>query len=234
MNNASICTASTISGTWTQLGADNIAAGTTSIFSGNAPLEVGTLSVGTIARTAGQVHAVEVRNGIGGTIAAGPDFTDQTVGSTGFGDSTGKTWAIHGTAQILGSTYRSGLRVPFSIPGVLVGGRVELTNTGTADAGLRFRIDGPIAGPRIVLQRPDGSVQSIRWDLNLATGQWLEVDTTAHLALLNGLPQSNQRGRAVWDMDAYPLPPGTSILRFGSADVNALAQVTVSWRSAWW
>lgn len=126
------------------------------------------------------------------------------------------------------------LTVPFTISGVLVGGRLELTNSGTADSGLTVRIDGPAVEPRLTLQRPDGSVQSIRFLLDLAAGQWLEIDTTRRLALLNGLAQSNQRGRAVWDMDSYPLQPGVNILRFGSAVYNETALMTAQHRSAWW
>ena len=124
--------------------------------------------------------------------------------------------------------------VPFTIPGVLAGGRLDLVNAGTADTGLRVRLDGPVPQPKLILARPDGSVQRITFNLDLAAGQWLEIDTTSHLALLNGLPQSNQRGNAMWDMDAYPIQPGTNHLRFGAAEYNDTALMTAEFRSAWW
>lgn len=133
---------------------------------------------------------------------------------------------------------QGGLTVPFTAPftvsGFLVGGRLDLTNTGTTASGMSFRIDGPAVEPRVILARPDGSVQSISFDLTLTAGQWLEVDTTTRLALLNGLPQSNQRGRSVWDMDAYPLLPGLNFLRFGAGVYNPDALITVEFRSSWW
>lgn len=126
------------------------------------------------------------------------------------------------------------LTVPFVISGVLDGGREELVNAGTTDSGLAARIDGPVVAPRLVVQRPDGQVQSIRFDLNLGAGQWLDVDTTARTALLNGLPEASQRGRAAWDIDPYPLAPGVNVLRFAAGDYNETAAVTVWWRDAWW
>jgi hypothetical protein len=124
--------------------------------------------------------------------------------------------------------------VPFTIPGVLTGGREDLLNEGTADAALLLRVDGPVTDPRIALQRPDGDVQTIRFDLTLAAGQWLDIDTASRTALLNGLPEANQRGRAAWDIDPYPLPPGTSVLRFAASSHNDEALLTARWRSAWW
>lgn len=124
--------------------------------------------------------------------------------------------------------------VPYTIPGVLVGGREEVTNAGTTDTALSLRIDGPVFDPRVAVQRPDGDVQSIRFNLDLTDGQWLDVDTAARTALLNGLPEANQRGRAVWDVEPYPLAPGTSVIRFNAGDFNEAAELTVRWRDSWW
>lgn len=124
--------------------------------------------------------------------------------------------------------------MPFTIDGTLISGRLDLTNTGTAAAGLQMRIDGPVVDPLILLRRPDGLVQSIEFTLTLAADQWLQIDTTSTLALLNGLPQSNQRGSAAWDMDPFPLLPGVSELRFTSPVYNDTARITVEHRSAWW
>lgn len=133
---------------------------------------------------------------------------------------------------------QGGVTVPFTapmtVPGVLVGGTIQVTNAGTADSGLTLRIDGPASEPRVILLRPDGTVQSIRFLIDLAAGQWLEIDSTRKLALLNGLPQSNQRGNAIWDMDAYPLQPGVNELRFLSSVYNDTALLTANARSAWW
>lgn len=124
--------------------------------------------------------------------------------------------------------------LPWTIDGVLVSGRLSLTNDGTAASGLKLRIDGPVTNPIVLLRRPDGVVQSIEFDLTLLAGQFLQIDSTNHTAFLNGLPQSNQRGRAVWSMDAFPLQPGSSELRFMSPSFNEAALITAQHRSAWW
>ena len=131
-----------------------------------------------------------------------------------------------------------GLTVPVTVPlavtGRLVGGRLALDNVGTAPTGLRIRVDGPAPNPRLILVGSDGVVQQIAFDLDLAVGQWIDIDTTRYLALLDGLPQSNQRGRALWTFGTHPLPPGPARLRFFAAGEEADALVTVAYRSAWW
>lgn len=126
------------------------------------------------------------------------------------------------------------ITVPFTVDGVLIGGTAPMVNAGTTDTALVMRVDGPVIDPTVTVQRPDGDVQRIRFDLPIGTGQWLDIDTASRTALLNGLPQANQRGRAVWDIDPYPLPPGASTVRFGAGDFNIVAQLSVSWRDAWW
>jgi hypothetical protein len=93
-------TASSIDGSWTQLGTDVVQAGTTSIFSGSAAVEIGSIDVGTTSRLTGIVHAAEVRSGIGGTIATNPDFRNLARDTTSFVDSAGRTWTINGDAEI--------------------------------------------------------------------------------------------------------------------------------------
>lgn len=79
--------------TWTQLGATVTQAGVTSIFAGTAPLEVGSDSNGTANNLAGDVFFVEVRNGIGGTVVANPDF-EQPQQYTSFEDDAGNVWFV--------------------------------------------------------------------------------------------------------------------------------------------
>lgn len=94
-------TADTINGTWTQLGADVVGVATTSIFASTATLHIGNAITGVAYNTlTGYVHAAEVRNGIGGTAVANPDFTAQTSGTTSFADSAGRTWTANLAAQI--------------------------------------------------------------------------------------------------------------------------------------
>jgi hypothetical protein len=226
-------TAPSMAGPWTQLGSSVVQAGVTSVFSGSAPLEIGSRGGGGTQTAGGTVYAAQVLNSAS-TVVANPDFTAQTVGGTSFADSTGKTWTVNGTARLVASTFRGGVTLPVTIPGRLAGGSMTLTNTGTTAAPLVVRIDGPVVEPWVLVRRPDGVTQSVRFDLTLFEGQWLTVDSVSRQALLNDDPSSNQRGRATWDMDPYPLLPGATVVRFGGAEYNADAQLSVSARSAWW
>lgn len=93
-------TAPTIDGPWVQLGTPIVQAGVTSIFSGAADVTVGTNHNGTSDMWPGTVHAVEIRNGIGGTVVANPLFSAQPAGTTSFVDGAGRTWTVNGTASI--------------------------------------------------------------------------------------------------------------------------------------
>ncbi|WP_067470025.1 hypothetical protein [Actinomadura macra] len=90
-------TAPSIGGTWTQLGATLVQAGTTSIFNSTSPLAVGAALGDSVT---GRYVAAELRNGIGGTVVAGPDFSAQPAGTTSFTDGSGRTWTVNGDAQI--------------------------------------------------------------------------------------------------------------------------------------
>jgi hypothetical protein len=95
-------------GPWEPLGDPVIQAGTTSIFAGTAPLEVGSRTDGTLELLAGSLRWAEVRSAptIGtpatGTVVANPNFTIQDVGDSSFADTAAvpKTWTINGTAEI--------------------------------------------------------------------------------------------------------------------------------------
>lgn len=82
--------------TWDQLGAAVTTAGTTSIYAGasTAGIRVGAY-LGTTWPLAGTVQRVEVRDGIGGTIVANPDFTRGTIGK----DAQGNVWTINGSSS---------------------------------------------------------------------------------------------------------------------------------------
>jgi hypothetical protein len=133
--------------------------------------------------------------------------------------------------------YKSGLVTPFTTPftiyTVISSGLLELTNTGRADAGLTVRIDGPIDDPQLVLQRPDGSTQSLTVNIDLAAGQFLLIDSVKRTALLNGAASADFRGSSQWGWDKFPLLPGMTSLRFLGSDDTGTTQATVSFRSAW-
>lgn len=100
-------TADTTAGPWIQLGVPITRAGTTSIFSGTALVEVASINGGTTSGIAGQfmfegdITKFEVRNGINGTVVTSPDFTNQLPGTTVFVDAQGRTWTVDTNGRIL-------------------------------------------------------------------------------------------------------------------------------------
>lgn len=94
-----------MAGPWTQIGDDMTLSSplTGGIFSGSAPLAI-TPSQDDEAATRraldGKVYAAEVRDGIGGTIVASPNFEAQPVGTASFVDSAGLSWSYSGAATV--------------------------------------------------------------------------------------------------------------------------------------
>ncbi|WP_116051674.1 hypothetical protein [Amycolatopsis palatopharyngis] len=123
----------------------------------------------------------------------------------------------------------AGLTVPFTVDGVAADGFVVITNSGKAETGLFLRIDGPVPSPSVTLVRADGSFQRLTFDLELTTGQWLDVDTANRVVLLNGT--TSRRGQTSGDWPI--LPPGTHTLQWSSPNYNDVATLSGSFRSAW-
>jgi hypothetical protein len=98
-------TSDNIDGTWTMLGTAVTTAGNTSIFNSTAALQVGSSNDGDsdafVFNFPGKIWKAEVRDSIGGTVVADCDFTAVTPGAATFDDSTGKTWTVQGTADVI-------------------------------------------------------------------------------------------------------------------------------------
>jgi hypothetical protein len=137
------------------------------------------------------------------------------------------------TVQLGLPSFTGGLTVPvtapFTVDGVMVGGKAAIVNDGLANTSLALRIDGPVVTPRVMLQRPDGLVQTLEVLFDLPAGQWLEIDTGSHSVLLNGV--ANRRGAVTGEFPI--LPPGAGTIRFASAEFDMDALLTVRWRHAW-
>ncbi|MFB6787699.1 hypothetical protein ACFCWT_13585 [Streptomyces olivaceus] len=92
-------TAPSISGPWTQLG-DVRPGPAGTIYASSSPVEVGDVTNSGFVSSTGSVYAFELRDGIGGSVVANPDFTAQTAGSTSFTDAAGRSWSLTGQAAI--------------------------------------------------------------------------------------------------------------------------------------
>lgn len=142
--------------------------------------------------------------------------------------------SVEQSAQMALAIFTGGLAVPawLSLPveGIKVGGEAPVINEGTAPTPLRLRIDGPVVEPRVALLRPDGKADALEVNFDLAAGQFLDIDTGAHLALLDGT--DNRRGQVSGD---FPLLlPGTSTINFSANTPSEQAMLTVTWRHSWW
>ncbi|WP_188193448.1 hypothetical protein [Nonomuraea sp. SYSU D8015] len=89
--------------TWTQFGSTVTQAGTTVIGNSTTVLAVGNRG-DNVSPMVGNCYNAEVRNGIGGTVVANPDFTVHASGTTSFVDGTGKTWTVTSPASIVGGS----------------------------------------------------------------------------------------------------------------------------------
>lgn len=80
------------------VGPPRTGAGTSSVFSSSAPLEVGGGgSDGVAALWAGNIRRAQVRAGdSSGSLRAAPDFTTQSLGATSFTDAAGRPWTVSG------------------------------------------------------------------------------------------------------------------------------------------
>jgi len=115
-NGAGGCTAAfyqatTIGGTYTQIGTDVVGAGTTSIYASTARLTVATGDdVGYVFagyRPAfGKIYKFQLRNGIAGTVVANADFSAQTWGTTTWTDNTLRVWNVGGRYRITSDRVR--------------------------------------------------------------------------------------------------------------------------------
>ena len=91
---ATFYTADTIDGSWVQLGSPVPTAGVTNIFNSTTSMRVGGVAGFESVWRTGRVYAAQLRDGIGGTIVANPDFRDQFGGDRSFTDSAGRSWSL--------------------------------------------------------------------------------------------------------------------------------------------
>lgn len=85
--------------TWTQLGTTVTNAGTGSINDSASQIEIGR-NADHVGRYIGKVHAVEIRQGIAGTVRASPDFTSQSSAVTSVTDAQGNVWTLGSAASL--------------------------------------------------------------------------------------------------------------------------------------
>lgn len=138
--------------------------------------------------------------------------------------------------QVLGLPSVSGglaapVTAPFTVGATVTSGRATISNAGSESSAVKLRIDAfgtSLVEPRVTVLTA-GVATVLRCNLTLTAGQWLEIDTGARTAYLNGT--SSRRGNV---SGGWPLlPAGSSELAFDAGVYSAAAQLTAIWRDAW-
>ncbi|MCR3732182.1 hypothetical protein FHS35_009100 [Streptomyces umbrinus] len=94
---------------WTQIRTDSTLTGIVALHSGTAPLSIAPTDLTQATPRVpveGKVYAAQVRNGIGGTVVAAPDFEAEPVGAAAFTDAVGRLWSYSGTAAVSDRAHR--------------------------------------------------------------------------------------------------------------------------------
>jgi hypothetical protein len=104
---------------WNLLGNPIVGGSTTSVFAGNAYMEVGagfdfntTPDGAALNRMRGKAYALKLLDGISGTVKVDMNTRSATVGGTTFTDSTGLTWSRGGSAVFTNKHIRMAGEVP--------------------------------------------------------------------------------------------------------------------------
>jgi hypothetical protein len=207
-------TSTSITGTWVPLGGPIVLSGygTTPMFSGTAPLVIGGTDLTTNPKRfpmIGRGYKYEVRNGIGGTVVASPDFTAQAAGATSFTDGAGLLWTLNGGAEVrdredrfLGevSTWpskwtpdESDIYVPIQANGIL---RRLGQGLKALDSTLRRRI--PSGNPVAYWPMEDGEFATRAWSpipgVDSAALAGVDWASASDLPSSNPLPKIQQSG----------------------------------------
>ena len=107
-------TAATVSGTYAQLGdAVTVTGSATSVRAGSDPLRCGwspdsfsDIGSGSSVQMYGRVYEVQLRNGIGGSLAADAVVSVRPAGTTSWTDPQGNSWTVAGGAEVSDRSYR--------------------------------------------------------------------------------------------------------------------------------
>lgn len=119
--------------------------------------------------------------------------------------------------------------VPFSVDAVTVSGVVAVRNEGNYPAPARLIIHGGAAGADNPKVTHLGTGESLQLTMDLAPGEWMDLDLDRHTAMLNGT--SSRRGYVTGQW--FSLAPGDNLLAFNSPTYSADAELQVVWRDAW-
>ena len=116
---------------------------------------------------------------------------------------------------------------PIEFGDVGSGGVIFATNDGSWPADVVVRIDGPVTDPRV---ENVTTGQVLEFDIDLAAGEYLILDSRARTVMLNGTASrySTLTDESRW----WRLQPGPNEITFRAATATA-ATMSLTWRSSW-
>lgn len=184
--------------TWTQLGTTITVAGVTSIFDSTANVFIGVDPTTTGRELAANIFAVQIRNGIDGTIVADPNFTarpwdvGESGGVTGV-DAVGNTWTLNGTGAIIQRAFASDLDVrAYLAPDTWTG------NTGQGTGIIAKWTDASTQFSFIFRLNAAAKTLNLLWSPNGSTITFPSATSTANVPFADG---SAGWVRATMDVD---------------------------------
>jgi len=124
------------------------------------------------------------------------------------------------------------VRYPVQYSAAQVGGSGVITNYGTDTTSFRFRINGPVQRPVIIVENDLGPFR-MSLLMNLADGEYVDIDTSTRTVALNG--SASVRGRVVLEpAGMFPTADiGPNEISFRGSDKTNSATLDVSLYSAY-
>jgi hypothetical protein len=120
--------------------------------------------------------------------------------------------------------------VPFTIDATTDEGQILAFNAGSFETRPVFTITGPVTGPRIHTQHPDGTVKTLTLNVTLGSGDEVVIDTDRHTVVLNGSVSRRRYLSGEWPVIGARQEVS---FQFRASTYNATARLTATWRSAW-
>lgn len=135
----------------------------------------------------------------------------------------------YGTPMRTGSSGRTYPRIYPLLYGALgEGGFIVVHNAGNESSDSVLRVHGPIDTPIIYNSTQE---RYLKFDISIPAGDYLEINTASHTALLNGT--GNRRSTLNPLSQWWTLEPGDNEIRFQGNIYNPDALLEVEMRSAW-
>lgn len=146
-----------------------------------------------------------------------------------YGPPTFASTTLASTAAGTGLTYPLAYPLDYGVPAGVTPGALTLPNAGTAAYWPVLRIDGPVPSPAVTLVETG---DTIRVGVDVAAGQWLDIDCANRRILLNGV--LSVRTHVTYSGSWLAVPVGGGSLTW-TADAADPAAMLSAWghESAW-